>query len=164
MKMAKAGCRIVTTVLTVVMISGCFDYVPTETAAVPPGEGVRVYLTRQGLGALPEEIEIPESTYLNGVMVRQDSDKLVVRVPQSVVHEGFYSRPIGQDIEIATKNVVQLERRQLDKAGTGLLIAGTAALAAGVVFLILSGSRGENNPTPPGPQEIRLPIFSIPIP
>ena len=29
--------------------TGCFNYVPTEIGAVPPGESVRLFLTRAGV-------------------------------------------------------------------------------------------------------------------
>ena len=75
---------------------------------------------------------------------------------------GFFSEQIGQEIAIRTGDIVQLEQRRLDKTATALLIAGTAAAAAGVVFLIMEAWGNEEVVEPP-PNELRVPLFSIRI-
>jgi len=142
------------------LASGCFSYVPAEFQAVPPGENVRVYLSRQGLLDLPA---LPENgPYIAGRLLRQEPDQLVVRMPVARRQVGFYSEQVGQEIAIRTSDIVQFERRRIDKTGTVLLVAGTAAAAAGVVLLIVEAWGNEQIVEPP-PDELRVPLFSIRI-
>lgn len=145
------------------LTSGCFSYVPVETAAVSPGEEVRVYLTRQGLASV-EQLNLEEGPIVRGSVVEQDASQLLLRVPVTSVREGFHSVPIGQDVRIPSDAILQMERRVLDRSGTGLLVAGTAAMAAGVVWLIVDSGGGREEDDPPSPPEIRIPLFSVSVP
>jgi hypothetical protein len=134
--------------------------VPVET--VPPGLDVRVYLTRQGMADLPD---LPDQggPFLSGRLLRRDDQQLFVSVPVARRQEGFYSSQIGQEVGIRTGEIVQLERRQLNRASTGLFVAGTAVAAATVIFAIIDASRRPDQQLPPGPEEFRVPLFSFPV-
>lgn len=147
----------------VLLASGCFGYVPVETSAVTPGEDVRVYLTRQGLAEL-EQLDLESGPIVRGSVVAAEPDRLLLRVPVTRVQEGFHSVALGQDVPIPSGAIVQLERRELNRGGTALLVAGTAAMAATVIYLILDEGGGRDEPDPPEPPEIRIPLFSVPVP
>ena len=141
--------------------SGCFRYVPVELAAVPDGNDVRMYLTRQGLAAL-DELPLESGPIVRGKLITQDNGDVTLRVPVATRQTGFHSSMIGQDVRIPTGDIVQVERRQLDKLGTGLLIGGAIGVTALVMTLILD-SHSETVVEPPPPEEIRVPLFTLRI-
>ncbi len=147
---------------SLVSVPACFRYVPAEFAAVPPGESVRVYLTRQGMAEV-REVSNADGPFVTGTLLRLDADNLFVRVPVSTRQVGFFTERLGQELALRTSEIVQLERRQLDGVGTGLLVAGTAAAAAGIVLLIIEAVSSDNPIEPPPPDEIRIPLLSFPV-
>jgi hypothetical protein len=142
-----------------VISAACFSYVPTEPQSLAPGENVRVYLTRQGMLDLGQ-FSGESAPYVRGTLLRAESDQLFVRIPTARRQVGFFQEQVGQEIAIRRGEIVQLERRKLDRTGTALLVAGTAAAATGVILLIVDAWGSENVVEPP-PDELRVPIFSI---
>ena len=140
--------------LTLSAATGCFSYVPTELGVVPPGESVRLYLTRAGLdavneGGIEEALSTVSEPVLSGEFVRRSEGDLFLRVPTVRRQIGFHSAQLGQDVRVPAGEIVQIERRQLNKAGTGLLIGSTAAAITGLVVFILNDARQPDTPTPP---------------
>lgn len=144
------------------LASGCFSYVPVETAAVAPGQEVQVHLTRQGLAEL-EQLDMAGGATVRGRVVEREGDGVLLRVPITRVQEGFHSVALGQDIPIPSRAIVQIERRELNRGGTALLVGGTAALAAAVIYFIVGEGFGDDTQEPPEPPEIRIPL-SVPVP
>lgn len=143
---------------SVLLVSACFSYVPTELESVPVGQDVQVYVTRAGMAELEQ---IPESgPILRGKLMARESDRISLRVPVATRQTGFYQSTVGQDVFIPVGEIVQIERRKLNGATTGLLVAGTAAGAAGIIYVIIE-AYGRTETTPPDPEELRIPIFSI---
>ena len=137
-----------------VLSAGCFSYVPTELGVVTPGEPVRLYLTRAGVDAVneggAEEALSPVSDpILSGEFVRQTDADLFLRVPTVRRQVGFHSAQLGQDVRIPAGEIVQIERRQLNKGATGLLIGGAAAAVTGLVVFILNDARQPSTTDPP---------------
>jgi hypothetical protein len=151
--------------VSLVLLSGCFTYVPTEWDAVPPGERVRVHLTRQGLADLPDgPYGQTLSGALSGTLMDAEAGQLLVRIPLGVRQEALVTRSLGQDVTIATGEVVLLERRTFDSARTGFAVAGGIA---GVVAAILVFGAVQNSPDPnPDPGEgegFLMRLFSVPF-
>jgi hypothetical protein len=134
--MRKSIVRVVSAVLLPVMGAGCFKYIPTELEAVPPGENVRVYVTRNVVTSI-EEVVRTNDPVLSGQLVRRQDDNLFLRVNTAIRNEGFHSVPIGQDLSIPLQEIIQVERRELDPLGTSALVAGTVGLAGFVIFVIM---------------------------
>ena len=104
--------------------TGCFNYVPTEIGAVPPGESVRLYLTRAGVDAVneagnEEALSTVFEPVLSGEFVRRTGDDLFLRVPTVRRQIGFHSAQLGQDIRVPASEIVQIERQELSRAKTG---------------------------------------------
>ena len=128
-----------------VSVTGCYSYIPSEAAAVPPGERVRVYVTREALVRLGD-IPVNGGPVLNGTLVRAEPANLVVRLPVATRQTGFNMQVLGQDVFIPNDQVLQLERREMNGPMTALLtVAGTAAIA-GLVVMIISGARSGEPP------------------
>jgi hypothetical protein len=128
--------RLISALLLPVLGAGCFKYIPAELETLPPGENVRVYVTRNVVTSI-EEVMRTNDPVLRGQIVRRQDDNLFLRVPTAVRTEGFHSVPIGQDVAIPVRDIIQLERRQIDRVGTGALVAGTVGLAGVVIFVIM---------------------------
>ena len=148
-----------------VLSSGCFSYVPAELDTVPPGEDVRLFLTRQGMDALSEaDVNGTLTTgapVVNGELMRRNPDELYVRIPIARRQIGFHTAQLGQDIRIPTGEIVQIEQRRLNGVGTGLLLAGSAGLVSSIVMFILNDARGTSGGPPIEVEETRIPLISI---
>jgi hypothetical protein len=132
--------------------------VPVEPAAAPEGERVRIILTREGVLDLPE---LPQGggPMVSGLIARKSDDQVYLRIPVVVRQEGFLQSTLGQDIAVPFAQIVQLERRQLSRSRTGMMVAGTVGVAAAIVFKIVDGSFGGEPPVPSGGDDLRLPAF-----
>ena len=126
--------------------TGCFNYVPAEIGAVPPGESVRMYLTRAGVdavneGGAEEALSFVSEPVLSGEFVRRTGDDLFLRVPTVRRQIGFHTSQLGQDIRIPASEIVQIERQELSRGRTGLLVGGAAAAITGLIAFILNEAR-----------------------
>ncbi len=140
-----------------IILAGCFTYIPTEVSAVPDGERVRVHVTREGQLDLPEVID-PLGPTVRGTLVRRAEDGIFLRVPVAIRRDGFLQSDLGQNVAIPFREIVQIERRALSRSRTGLMVAGTAGVAAVIVFVIIDGSRGGDPRGPTGGDDIRIPL------
>ena len=134
--------------------TGCFNYVPAEIGAVPPGESVRLYLTRAGVdavneGGAEEALSFVSEPVLSGEFVRRTGDDLFLRVPTVRRQIGFHTSQLGQDIRIPASEIVQIERQELSKARTGLLVGGATAAITGLIVFILNDARQPDSGNPP---------------
>jgi hypothetical protein len=136
----------VTIVGVALTLSGCFSYVPVELSTLPPGDQVRVELTRVGFAQLPE---LPNNAgpNLNGTLLQFDSDRLFLRVPVNVRLDGLVTQTVQQDLAIPVGEIEQLERRVLSRSRTAMSIGGGLA-TLGVIFLSFKATN-ENPELPP---------------
>jgi hypothetical protein len=143
--------------------SGCFRYIPTQVNEVPPGENVRLYVNRNVVESLGEVSTMSEPV-LRGQVVRRDETELFLRIPVATRQVGFHSEELGQDVNVRLSDIIAVERRRLDRIGTGALVAGTAGAAAVVLFVIMEafGER-ETVEECPDCEELLTPLISIPI-
>jgi hypothetical protein len=154
---------------TAVLTSGCYTYVPAQFTTIPIGEGVRVYLSQSGVDrlrqigadALPGLTDRP---VLSGRLVRRDASEFSLQVPVGSRQTGFHTAALDQQVTLPVTDLVQVERRQVSGLRTALSLgAGTAALAT-VVVMIVKGARRPVDNTGPDPDNLRIPVFSIPVP
>lgn len=144
------------------LLSGCFSYVPAEPASVPAGEEVRVFLTRDAVLELQDAIPTSGSA-LRGRITGREDDLLTLRVPVTAPRAGLQAPDIGQDVRIATGQILELQRREFSPARTGLLVAGAAGAASMIILLIMDDAGATPQPGPgDGPEVIRIPLLSLP--
>ena len=130
----------------VVLFSGCFSYVPAEIGAVPPGEQVRLFLTRECVEAVnqdgvEEAFSAVAEPILSGEFGRRTDADFYLRIPTARRQIGFHSAQLGQDIRVPASEIVQIERQQLNMVETGLLVGGAAAAITGLIVFILDDAR-----------------------
>jgi hypothetical protein len=128
-----------------------------EQAAVPEGGRVRVHLTPEGVLDLPE-LPDPAGPVVLGTLARRSTDRLWLRIPVVVRREGFIMSTLGQDVPLPLDHIVAVERRELDRARTALVVVGTVGVAAAVVFKIIGGAWFREQPGPAGGEDLRPPL------
>lgn len=146
----------------VLVLSSCYAYVPADPDAVPLGERVRVHLSRSAMAdmllAAEDTAAAPVEPVVAGTLSRREGDVVFVRVPIPVEREGFLVAPFGRDVRVPLAGILQLERRRLHGGRTALTAAGAAGLAAFVIYVIMDGAGGGAVPTPPGGENVRIPL------
>jgi hypothetical protein len=154
---------------TAVFASGCYTYVPTQFTTIPIGEGVRVYLSQSGVDrlrqvgaeALPGLTDRP---VLSGRLVRRDASEFSLQVPVGTRQTGFHTAEIDQQVTLPVADLVQVERRQVSSLRTALSVAGGTAALASVVVLVVNGARRPVDNGGPDPDNLRIPLLSVPVP
>ena len=147
--------------------SGCFRYIPTRLDVTPPGESLRLTVTRAGAVELNDITELTTAApILNGDLVRVDESVVLLLVPLEERRMGIHTQELAQTIRIPLGEVLSVERREPDPVRTGLLVLGTAGGAASVIFLIMDSFGWLNPLNSEGPIEeamSKLFSFSVPI-
>ena len=149
--------------------SGCYTYVPAQFTAIPIGEGVRVYLSQAGVDrlrqvgadALPGLTDRP---VLNGRLVRRDATEFSLQVPVGTRQAGFHQAELDQQVTLPVTDLVQVERRMVSGLRSALSVVAGTALLATVVVTIVNGARRPSDNGGPEPDNLRIPLFSVPVP
>lgn len=148
--------------VAVLALAGCFTYVPAELATLPLGESVRVHLARAAPDS-PGAVSA-DGAPLRGTLVRREGERVFIRVPVASRQEGFSVIPIAQEVGVAARDVLRVERRRRSGTRTALLVAGTGAVAAYVIAMIVGDHSDRPVPDVEPPDEARVPLPSIPLP
>ncbi len=166
MNKLSTGCAALLTAI-VLLLSGCFTYVPVDVGAVRVGQDVRIALTRAGLRELDEFAEarpynVALGPLLEGTIASRDADRLLVRLPVLGSQTALYQAPSDAQVPISTGQIVQIESREFDRLGTGLFVAGAvgALVVAIFKFFNVETPPGVANPDPPPSDETRIPLFN----
>ena len=134
--------RILALLLAVPFTTACHTYVPVGVESVRPEMAVRVRLAdRPTSGALEGQIVDAASP--------QRGFTLLPEVGQGLSSEPFF---------VESPNIEALERRELDRGRTALLVGGTALLGLGTILLIDGDPAAEGTPPGGGIVFLRLPF------
>jgi hypothetical protein len=156
-----------TLALSLLLLSGCFRYVPVPLEVVPDGEDVRLLVTRQGAFELSEvtNVETGAAPTLRGTVVGREPETLMVRVPVGARQEGIHTVTLGQTIRVPEGEILQVERREFDAVKTGGLVAGVIGGSVFIIVSIMDAFGGDQtNGDPPQPPESRIPVPFVRIP
>ena len=141
-------------------LSGCYKYVPTRLDVTPVDERVRLLVTPAGATDLAAfgGADGPAPT-VEGRVVGLEGGTLLMRVPvgNGSMTPGAVS--FDQMIRVPSEEIISIERREIDRAKTGILLAGAVGGAALVVLGIMEASGQRSDP----PNDPDLYLFSIPI-
>jgi hypothetical protein len=143
--------------------TGCYSFVPAEFDAIPVGQGVRVYLSREGVARLRElgADEIPgassDEPVIEGTLVRRSATDFSVLIPVTSHQEGFLQSALGQQVTLPASTVVQARLRKVSGVKTGLALVGSTAVITGVIVSIIQGARQPVDGDDPIPQDSRIP-------
>ena len=148
----------------VLVLAGCFNYVPTDFTTVPVGEDVRLTVTRERVPDLSElTLQNDPIPVLEGILERREDASLIVRIPVGRRADGFHSVALGQAIRVSPDAIISAELRVLDGFKTAGMIIGTIA---GATTLLLLGMDAMSDQAPlpqPDPPDLQLKLISIPI-
>lgn len=154
-------------VALVTLTSGCYRYVPTSVELAPPGDEVRVLVTRLGAAQLTEVMPGSAVTgVVTGKLESIDGDDLLLSVPVGERRDGFMRIDLTQTIRVPRGEVLNLERREFDKTGTAFIGAAAVAVGAGIIFGIIEafGSPGPpDDGEPPVDFRVMLGQFTLPF-
>ncbi|MSR07879.1 MAG: hypothetical protein EXR93_12580 [Gemmatimonadetes bacterium] len=147
--------------------SGCYTYVPATFSTVPTGESVRVYLTQSGVDRLRQMggeamPELGSRPVLTGKLVRRDATDFSLQIPVGSRQSGFMRSELGQQITLPVSDLVQVEWRQVSGTRSALATAGVSVVLAAVVVTALKGARAPGGSAGSDPDNLRMPLLSIP--
>ena len=150
--------------IIVLGLSGCFKYIPTQLEAAPPGEEVRLLMTRQAGLELSEITGIDLSRpVIRGEILGREGTELLLNVRVGGRREGFHTVQLSQTIRVPFEEIVRVDRREFSAVNTGLLVVGSAAASAVLVQVIINTFGEAEVDNPIDPPEFDFSFFSIPI-
>lgn len=133
--MSRSVLSVLTLSAVLVSAPACYNYVPTEVGAVPPGEDVRLRLSREGGEDLARTLESNEiRVEVSGQYEGMEQGSVLLRMP--VVRDPTGARPeIQQLVRLSQLDVLTVDRRELSIGKTAAIIG---AGAAGVGLLLFN--------------------------
>jgi hypothetical protein len=138
-------------VFLLVVQTGCYSYRNATGLSLGQGTAVRAYLNTPTDFRLTD-ISVNNTTVVDGEIVRQATDTLIISVFSLRSQTGFSVPAVGETLKIPTERIAQVDRKRLDPVRTGLL-AGAAAAASVLLFAVLDvggfgGGGGGGKPVP----------------
>jgi len=154
-------CCVVAVAVALPLVSGCYTYVPVDTAASPVGKHVALDITDRGRVGLSDRLGEGVAR-LEGTVIADDSAQYVMNVWSVQQINGDKGRWTGERVRIDRNFVSRTFERQLSRSRTYL--AGGAALAGLAWFVTSQGliggadvSDSGDPPPPPGGQSRAFP-------
>lgn len=139
--------------LALPLLAGCFRYVPLQPDALGPSATVRAHLTQDGVERHRSLLGL-HGRSLEGTVARVSDQGLELLT-------GGVGASAGASVRFRWEEIEALERRQLARGRTFLLVG--AGLAAGVGLLHLAGGEASSDPGEGGEGDfIRVPVVRIP--
>ena len=153
--------------LVLLVTTGCYSYVPADFQTVPIGEGIRVFLTREGVNRLRElgGDQIPsaqsDQPVVTGTLVRRSDSDFSILIPVTSRQVGFLQNSLGQQVTLPVADAVQVQRREVSQVKTIATLAASTAAIGFVIVSIIKGARQPQDTPQPLPEDLRIPA-SIP--
>lgn len=151
--------------------TACYRYVPISPVAAAPSDEVRIRITEDAAARLSKELGA-YVTELDGQFAPQGADSVSVAIPIERAYHGMTVGTTSQVLYLGRSEVVEVRRRQFDRARTILVstgaVVGFGLLAAAVVQLVDPNPASQDHPPPP-PAPSRIPggyrfTIRMPIP
>ena len=138
------------------LLAGCYKYAPLDTADAKPGSSVRARLSVPAATRIAPSIVGGNARVLTGVVVDAGPSAFTLEVPSVPAGTPTAQQGLFQRVNIGRGDLVELERRTLDKQRTGAVIAAAIAGAGIIAAAIIHGqSTGSNAPVEPPPNFMR---------
>lgn len=151
------------TVLSISMLlGGCYTMAPIQPEEVAPGEAVRARISRDGANRLSEVLGRTDPV-LEGTVLENGSDGLLVDVVVATRQVGFRFEPMGQRVRVHLGEILEMERSQLDRWKTTGLVVAIGATVGVIGWNVFGGESGGGSNDPSGPDVSDAKILSIGI-
>jgi hypothetical protein len=136
--------------VAVLLLAGCYTYVPATGPEPERGTAVRARLAR------PVDVRMRQITangvaVLDGEVVRFAPDTLYLAAVKLTAMAGNDFLGYGETVWVPRPAIALLEERRLDRPRTGLAVAGALLVAALAHFMVSEGINGPER-RPPGTQ------------
>ena len=143
-------------------ISGaCYSHTPVSFNSLAPQQHVRAVLA----AGRNDEVSAAlgrNGNIVEGELVEITDQSISLLVPASVRETGFRIETLHQKLLVARSDITHIERKQLDRTRTGLLVAGGGiALVAVIIEVFGGGFGGTDPPDGDGPAEARVPLLRL---
>ena len=147
--MSRSILSVLTLSAALVSAPACYNYVPTEIGAVPPGGDVRLRVSRAGGEELARIIESNEiQMEVSGQYEGLQQGSVLLRIP--LVRDPTGARPaIQQLVRLPAAEVLTVDRRELSVGKTAALVGAGAAATTYLLYAVFDvfsdpGRPGEN--------------------
>jgi len=149
--------------LLAVVASGCFSYVPVSLSEVSPGQEVRLRLTAEEAARYPD-LRLRDPRLMEGTLVEATDGVVVVEASIGTGDATRGTRIFVQQVPVSRSGILEVELREINKARTGLLIAGGGAVITAVVIEAGGGFGRREGPGGEIPEARRIPLVSFSLP
>jgi hypothetical protein len=157
--------RAILSLLTVgatALSTGCYSYRPVAPELVPTGAEVRVNVTTAAASRLGE-VTGRDRRVFTGEFLGVQGQQIQMLVPTTRIEEAMTVRTLYQRVDLRLDDILEIERRSLDRRRTALVAGTGAAVMTWAVLRAFSGGHaGGSVPVGPGVPEARLPGTSFP--
>jgi hypothetical protein len=145
-------------------LSGCYAYLPSSPQEASPGETVRLRVTADEATKYLD-LNLSNPRLLEGTLIDRGDGTLVVEASVGSNDPTRGSRALVQRVAVPLEGILDVERKEMDRTKTGLLIGGGAAALAVVIAQGISGSGSKDGPGTDVPEARRIPLlrFSLPF-
>ena len=138
------------------LLSACHGYAASSPVTVPTNEPVRVQLTDRATADLAAALG-PSAHLVRGRLTERGDSTLTLHVSSVTRYDGIEESWRGEPVRVPFAAVARLEREQLSRTRSGLLVGGVAAaLALAVAVFGGNGDAsvlgGPGQRTPGGPR------------
>jgi len=144
---------------------GCFDYVPVERTGIAPESPLRVQFVEPTELDLSTGVAVREVVGIEGRLVQERGDTLVVRVAQ--IHrtgERVMRAPDNELFWLAGDRIGELEGKEVNGLRTALLAGGMSVGGGLIAGAVLGGDLGGGGGGNEGEGGLQSRIVGIRIP
>ena len=148
--------------LLALAVAGCYTYVPARPGEVSPGTRVRVLLSEEEADRL-SDVTWTRDRAVEGTLLEEENGELLLLVPVITQTRGIRVETLRQRIRLSPEDILLLERRELNRGKT-VVVVGTGALIVGAVLAneLWGGANPGSEPPEAPPQDaiiwIRIPV------
>ncbi len=143
---------------------GCYAYVPATLETVPQGAHVRALVTPEAERRLLATFGVQQGSSLVGTLEGRDGDQIGLLIPSVPIGTGPGTRPLYQQVTLASADILRVDVRRVDKVRTGVAVALAVTAIAGYQALKGEGTVVTPPPPPPPAESVRRWAVRIPIP
>ena len=115
-------------VVVVLVLMGCYSYVPVAVSGPPPGARANLVLTDEGTVEMARLVG-PSTRAIEGDVVSANGEGLVLAVRRLERRDGIEEFWKGEQVTVPRTAVATYTERRLSRTRTVLFGAGTAAAA-----------------------------------
>ena len=134
---------------TLLVLSGCFSYIPARPGEVEPGLDVRARVSPTAGARIAPLLGATDARRLDGKLITNGADTIIVEVPTVMLDNREFGRTPNQRISIPRGDLIELEVRKMDRWRTMGIVGGAAVVLGVALTKALKGEAGKE-PLPGG--------------